>query len=414
MNTAQEIQPFRIEIPDEQIAELDARIAATRWPSELTDVGWDRGVPVEYLKELSHYWRTGYDWRSHEAALNALPQFTTVIEGQTVHFLHVRSTEPDATPLLLLHGWPGSFVDFAEVLGPLSDPAAHGADRSGAFDLVIPSLPGFGFSTPLAGPGMNAAKMAGVFLQLMSALGYQQFGVQGYDTGSWVAPEVAKQAPERVIGVHLNAAVSFPIGLEGETEGLSDADQARWDIMQNFNDGYLQCNAKRPQTVAYGLHDSPVGLLAWIVEKYKELSHPEEALPEQVLDRDLMLTNISIYWFTGTVGTAAQIYYEEISASDWAEADSWGAVDQSGEAGTEQWAQDDGTEPASESFSWAPDKGTTPTAFLLSAHDVTVRRWADRDHRIVRWTELGEGGHFLAMERPDLLVGDVREFFTQR
>ncbi|GAB4107426.1 hypothetical protein GCM10028790_64450 [Micromonospora taraxaci] len=199
------------------------------------------------LKDLAEYWRTGYDWRVHEAALNAHPQYLATIDGQNIHYLHVPSPEPDAMPLLLLHGWPGGIVDFLDVIGPLSDPHGHGGDPADAFHLVVPSLPGFGFSMPLAGPGMDPARMAGLLVQLMSRLGYDRYGVQGYDTGSWVAPELGKQDPVGVVGVHVNAMVTCPIGADGEMDGLSDIEQRRWQAMQNFNDGYLQCNSKRPQ-----------------------------------------------------------------------------------------------------------------------------------------------------------------------
>jgi epoxide hydrolase len=384
-DTSHGIRPFRIDIPQSQLDELHARLANTRWPDELPGVGWDRGVPLDYLQGLADYWRAGYDWRAHEAALNGYPQFLTTIDGQDIHFLQVRSSEPDAMPLLLLHGWPGGVVDFLDVIGPLSDPRAHGGDPAGAFHLVIPSLPGFGFSTPLAGPGMGAARMAGVLVQLMSRLGYERYGVQGYDTGAWVAPELGKQDPDRVIGIHLNAMLTFPIGEEGEMDGLTEVEQRRWQAMQNFNDGYLQCNSKRPQTVTYGLHDSPVGQLAWIVEKFKELTDPPDRLPEDSVDRDRILTDVSIYWLTGTAGSAAQIYYEEISANAWSEDGGWAG----------------------------PQRGTVPTGVLVSVHDVTIRRWAERDHHIVHWTELDRGGHFLAMEQPALLVGDVRDFFRK-
>ncbi|MFI6905754.1 epoxide hydrolase family protein [Nonomuraea sp. NPDC050394] len=373
------IRPFRIEIPQARLDDLAARLAATRWPDELPGVGWSRGVPVEYLRELAGYWRTGYDWRAQEAAINEHPQYLTAIDGQNVHFLHVRSPEPDATPLLLLHGWPGAVTDFLDVIGPLSDPRAHGGDPAAAFHLVIPSLPGFGFSTPLAGPGMNAARMAGLFVRLMAELGYDRYGAHGYDTGSWVAPAIGRQDPDHVIGVHMNGMITFPAGAEGEMDGLSEVERGRWERMENFNDGYLQCNSKRPQTVAYGLNDSPAGQLAWIMEKFKELTIPEDGLPEESIDRDSMLTDVSIYWLTGTAGSAAQIYYEEISAADWNE---------------------------------TPERGKVPTGVLVTAHDVTIRPWAERDHNVVRWTELGEGGHFLSMERPDLLVADLRAFFT--
>ncbi|WP_432076638.1 epoxide hydrolase family protein [Streptomyces wuyuanensis] len=403
--TSSDIRSFRIDIPQAQLDDLQARLTGTRWPDELPGVGWSRGVPMAYLKDLAEYWRTSYDWRAHEAELNTLPQYMTTIDGQNIHFLHVRSPRADATPLMLLHGWPGSVADFLDVIGPLSDPDAHGGEPDDAFHLVIPSLPGFAFSTPLAGPGMDTARMAGAFTQLMACLGYTRYGVQGYDTGSWIAPEMGRQAPDHVIGVHVNAVITFPTGAEGEMDGLTEAEQRRWDRMQNFNDGYLQCNSKRPQTVAYALTDSPVGQLAWIVEKFKELTDPEDALPEDSIHRDRILTEVSLYWLTATAASAAQVYYEEISASTWSEA---AADDRTapGAAHDTGWSDGQGD--------WAAgSRGTVPTAMLLSTHDVTIRRWAERDHNIVRWTELDSGGHFLAMEAPELLVGDLREFFNK-
>ncbi|MCP2334319.1 epoxide hydrolase family protein [Actinoalloteichus caeruleus] len=419
--TANGIRPFRIDVPQTQLDDLHDRLANTRWPDEVPGVGWSRGVPTSYLRELTEYWREHHDWRAREAELNRHPQFTTRIDGQNVHFLHVRSTEPGATPLLLLHGWPGTFADFLEVIAPLTDPRAHGGDPADAFHLVIPSLPGFGFSVPLAGPGMNAARMAGILARLMAELGYERYGVQGYDTGSWIAPEVARQATDHVVGVHVNAMLSFPIGAPGEMDNLTEKEQRSWDGMRDYNDGYLQCNAKRPRTVAYGLHDSPVGQLAWIVEKFKELSEPEDGLPEESLDRDWMLTTVALYWFTGTAGSAAQIYYEEMSANSWSDAEGGGEWDASGEAAASgSWGGDDqpgageaGGAGGTGETSWAPERGTTPTAVLLSALDVTVRPWAERDHNVVRWTELERGGHFLSQEDPGALVADVRAFFRQ-
>ncbi|MFF3721308.1 epoxide hydrolase family protein [Streptomyces erythrochromogenes] len=389
-NTIPGISRFRIDVPRSRLDDLRSRLAATRWPDELPGVGWSRGVPVAYLKGLADHWLTAYDWRTHEAELNAHPQYVTDVEGQNIHFLHVRSPEPGATPLVLLHGWPGSVADFLDVIGPLADPRAHGGDPADAFHLVIPSLPGFGFSTPLAGPGMGAARTAAVLTRLMSRLGYARYGVHGYDTGSWVAPRMGAQAPERVIGVHVNALLTFPVGAEGETDGLTEAEQRRWQAMQDFNDGYLQCNSKRPQTVGYALTDSPVGQLAWMVEKFKELTAPADGLPEDSIDRDRMLTAVSLYWLTGTAASAAQIYYEEVSAGTWGEEESAHGEPGAGAAGA---------------------RGTVPTAVLLSTHDVTIRRWAERDHNVVRWTELDRGGHFLAMEEPEALVDDVRRFF---
>ncbi|UNZ16234.1 epoxide hydrolase family protein [Streptomyces sp. 891-h] len=412
MSTAQEIASFRIDIPQADLDDLADRLGRTRWPDAPAGVGWSRGVPPAYLRELAAYWASEYDWRAQEARMNAHPQFTTVIEGQRLHFLHVRSPHQDATPLLLLHGWPGTFADFLDIVGPLTDPTAHGGAEEDAFHLVIPSLPGFGFSIPLAGPGMGPARMAELLAQLMERLGYERYGVQGYDTGAWVAPEVGKQAPEKVTGIHVNALISVPVGAEGEMDGLSDADERRRQRMENFNDGYLQCNSKRPQTVAYGLTDSPAGQLAWIVEKFKELTDPEDGLPEDSIDRDRFLTAVSLYWLTATAASSAQVYYEAMSAQDWTdEAQDWsGAADDwSGAAEADGGA---GPGAAGQDQDWAAaQRGTVPTGVLVSAHDVTVRPWAERDHNIVRWTELEAGGHFLAMEAPGPLVEDVRAFF---
>ncbi|MFE9580064.1 epoxide hydrolase family protein [Nocardia sp. NPDC006044] len=425
-NTPESIRPFRIGIPQADLDDLHARLANTRWPAELAGVGWSRGVPVDYLKGLADYWRSGFDWRAQESRLNAHPQFVTDVDGQTIHFLHVPSPEPDATPLLLLHGWPGGVADFLELIGPLSDPRAHGGDPADAFHLVIPSLPGFGFSIPLAGPGMNAAKMAGALSRVMDKLGYDRYGVHGYDTGALVAPRLGKQDAERVTGVHVNGLITFPVGIDGELDGLTELEQQRWARMQNFNDAYLQCNSKRPQTVAFGLNDSPVGQLAWMVEKFKELTMPEDGLPEDSIDRDRILLEVSLYWLTGTAGSSAQIYYEEISANDWSSAE-WSAGDTAGRS-ADTWGADSAIEQsAGERIAGQPDeawadggadwtttaRSTVPTGVLVSAHDVTIRRWAERDHHIVHWTELGRGGHFLSLEDPQAVVDDLRVFFRK-
>ncbi|MFF5081523.1 epoxide hydrolase family protein [Actinoplanes sp. NPDC000266] len=354
--------PFRIDISQAQLDDLKARLSNTRWPDELPGVGWSRGVPVGHLRKVAEYWRTGYDWRVHEAALNRYPQHLTTIDGQNLHFLHVPSPSPDATPLLLLHGWPGGVADYLDLIEPLS----------GAFHLVIPSLPGFGFSTPLAGPGMNADRIARILAALMAELGYDRYGVHGYDWGAWTGAKVGRHDPERVSGVHLTALVTVPAGADGELDALSEADQRRWQRVLNYNDAYLKCNSKRPQTVGYALTDSPAGQLAWMVEVFREHTDPADGI-----DLDRVLTEVSIYWLTGTAASAAQIYYEEFSAN-----------------------------PPRGS-----GRGTVPTGVLVSGHDTTIRPWAERDHHIVHWTELGKGGHFLAMEVPELLAEDILAFF---
>ncbi|MGH2662495.1 MAG: epoxide hydrolase family protein [Actinomycetota bacterium] len=378
-----DISSFRIDIPDADLADLRDRLARTRWPDELADVGWSRGVPVDYLKGLAEYWRTAYDWRKQEATLNELPQFTTTIDGANVHFLHVRSPEANALPLVLTHGWPGSFVEFVEVIGPLSDPGSHGGDPADAFDLVIPSIPGFGFSGPTRDAGWTANRVARAWAELMSRLGYERYGAQGGDWGAMVSPELGRVDPDHVVGVHVNAAtVGFiPMGPSpDEVASLTDAEKVRLDRLNNYLSqmtGYFQIQSTRPQTLAYGLNDSPVGQLAWIVEKFKEWTHDAE-VPEDAVDRDHMLTNVMLYWLTGTAGSSAQIYYEGMHSGSW------------------------GAEP-----------GPTPTGVANFAEDVAIRRYSEQGNNIVHWSEFDRGGHFAAMEAPDLLVGDVREFFRK-
>jgi epoxide hydrolase len=378
---ANEIRPFRIAIPQAAIDDLGERLARTRWPAELAGSGWEAGVPVDYLKRLAEYWATGYDWRAHETRLNEFPQFTTVIDGQTVHFLHVRSAEPAALPLIITHGWPGSVAEFVNIIGPLTDPASHGGDSADAFHVVAPSLPGFGFSTPLAGPGWNTSRVAQAWAELMQRLGYDRYGAQGGDTGSVVSPELGRIDPEHVIGVHVNNLGTFPSGDPSELADLTDEDQARLTFLETWGrdmSGYAIIQSTRPQTVSYALTDSPAGQLAWIIEKFKEWTDPAASLPEDAVDRDLILTDVSVYWLTGTAGSAARIYYE----------------------GARSWGQ-------------AAPKSPVPTAVAVFPGDTTLRPLAERDHNVVHWAEFSRGGHFAAMEAPDLLVGDVRGFFRR-
>jgi pimeloyl-ACP methyl ester carboxylesterase len=380
--TGSEIRPFRVDIPQADIDDLHERLDHTRWPSELPRVSWNRGVPVGYLKGLVQYWRTGYDWRAHEVRLNAYPQFLTEIDGQTIHFLHVQSSEPNATPLMLIHGWPGSFVEFIELIGPLTDPAAHGGDPADAFHLVIPSVPGFGFSTPLSEAGWTHGRIAKAFTELMTRLGYDRYGLQGGDIGAFEAPLMGQLAPERIVGVHVNALVTFPSGDPADLEGLTEAEQERIARFRNFEQdmsGYMAIQGTRPQTQAYGLADSPAGQLGWILEKFKEWTDPSADLPEDAVDRDHLLTNVSIYWFSNTAGSSANLYYETYH------------------------------DPSL----FAPrERSSVPTGVAVSTtQDIAIRRLAERDHNIVRWTEFDRGGHFVAMENPGFLVEDVRAFF---
>lgn len=376
-----DIRPYRVDIPQAELDDLRDRLDRTRWPQELPGTGWERGVPVGYLKDLAGFWRTSFDWRKQEARLNEFPQFITTIDGADVHFLHVRSPEPGARPLMLVHGWPGSVMEFLDVIGPLTDPRSFGGTAEDAFHLVIPSLPGHGFSGPLRETGWTHGRMAAAFAELMDRLGYEHYGVQGGDVGAVIAPEMGRLRPERVIGVHVNALVTFPSGDPSELAELTGAEQRRLAGFKNFRDemmGYMQVQGTRPLTVAYGLTDSPVGQLAWIVEKFKEWTDPANELPETAVDRDALLANVSIYWFTRTAGSSAQMYYETFHGGG----------------------------------AWGKSRTTVPTGgAVFPGGDYAIRRLAERDHTIVHWSEFDRGGHFAAMEAPDLLVGDVRAFF---
>jgi len=380
-----EIRPFRVEVPDEALDDLRDRLGRTRWPSEVPGAGWSRGVPLGYLKELAGYWRDGYDWRAQEARLNQVPQFVTEIDGQPVHFLHARSPEPGALPLVITHGYPGSVVEFLDAIGPLTDPRAHGGDPADAFHVVAPSLPGFGFSTPVREPGWAMTRTARAWAELMARLGYERYGAQGGDIGAGITGMLASLDPGHVVGVHLNsdplavAAVALPPGDQADQAAVTAEHRASLERMRQFQAdglGYLQLQTTRPQTVAYALTDSPAAQLAWIAEKFKEWTDPRADLPEDAVDRDQLLTNVSLYWFTGTGASAAQFLYEAAHAGDW-------------------------PGPSDVPQGWA----------VFAAPDDLVRRLIDPDGKIGHWSEFGRGGHFAAMEAPDLLVQDVRAFF---
>ena len=375
------IRPYRISVPQADLDDLRGRLARTRWARDLPGAGWERGVPTGYLRELAGYWAQEYDWRACEAALNAHAQFITTIDGASVQFLHLRSAQPDATPLLLLHGWPGSIVEFLDMIGPLTDPAAHGGDPADAFHLVIPSLPGYGFSGPLTETGWTDGRSAAALAELMDRLGYDRYGVQGGDVGAFIAPLIGRMAPGRVIGVHVNALVTFPSGDPAEMAALTGAERARLAAMEKWqqqSSAYLQVQGTRPQTIGQALTDSPSGLLAWIVEKFQEWTNPAALLPEDAVDRDRILTDVSIYWFTATAGSAAHTYYERFN------------------------------DPSM----WMPqERSTVPTAVAVFPTDISIRPFASKTSNIVRWSQFDRGGHFAALEAPDLLTADIREFF---
>jgi pimeloyl-ACP methyl ester carboxylesterase len=379
MNENAEIRPFHVEIPQADLDDLKERLARARWPEELPGVGWGHGIPVPYLRELAEYWTDGYDWREWEAKLNEYPQFITEIDGHNIHFLHVHSAEPDALPLILTHGWPGSVVEFLELISPLTDPRAHGADPADAFHVVVPSIPGFGFSGPTRETGWTVPRVARAWAELMRRLGYERYAVHGGDTGALISRELGLVDQERVVGLHVTQIFSASATTENadfsvEAEKRSVEAGYRYEYELG---GYAAIQATRPQLIAYGLTDSPVFQLAWIADGFKEWTDSTDA-PEAAVDRDALLTNVTLYWLTGTAGSSAR-YYKE---------------------GVETWSEPESPSPV-------------PTAVAVFPRDifVPIRRLAEPNHNIVRWTEFDRGGHFAALEEPDLLIGDLRESF---
>ena len=368
--------PFRIDVSDAQIDDLKARLEGTRWPAATT-TDWSHGQPVPFIRELAGQWLRSYDWRAHEAELNAYPQFLTEIDGQTVHFLHVKSREAGAFPLILTHGWPSSVYEFIDVIGPLTDPRAHGLDPRVSFDLVIPSVPGYGFS-PLSGPGWDSSRVARAWDALMKGLGYGRYGAQGGDLGALISRELGILAPEGLVGVHLQQIFAFPNGAPGEMDTLTPFEREGFANLDKFQKyaGYQPIQQKRPATLGFGLVDSPAAVLAWNAELFFGF----EGEGAKSADRERYLTHASIYWFTATGGSAANIYYEDTQTG----------------AG------------------YREDRNDTPTGVSVFPWDFrSVRSFAERANSIVYWREMPEGGHFAAADTPRLFVDELRTFFAQ-
>ncbi|MFI6169131.1 epoxide hydrolase family protein [Nocardia sp. NPDC051052] len=373
------IEPFRIDIPQADLDDLNSRLANTRWPDELPGVEWSYGIPTSYVRELAEYWRTGYDWRAQEVARNAVPQFVTEIDGQRIHFTHVCSPEVDALPLVLIQGWP--FEDFTDVIGPLTDPRAHGGDPNDAFHLVIPSLPGIGFSGPTRQAGAAATeRSAELIAKLMARLGYSRYGAQGGDAGSFIAPQLGRIDTEHVTGIHLNDPITIP-SWNDDGSGYSAADQEKLAELQDWSSretsGYAGMHATRPQTLAPAVSDSPAGMMAWVLDVVNTYTDPAKSLPDEAIARDMLLTNLSVLWFTNTTASSMRLYKE-----------------------SQQW----GAELANSGV---------PTGVAVFPSGSVIRGVAEKQHTIVHWSEFDRGGHFAAMETPDLLVTDVREFFRK-
>ena len=382
--SAAEIRPFRIDIPQAELDDLHDRLGRTRWPDELPGVGWAYGIPLGYLRELAEYWRTTYDWRQHEARLNEFAQYMTTIDGENGHVLHVRSPEPDALPLIIIHGWPGSIVEFLHIIGPLTNPRAYGANASDAFHLVAPSIPGYGFSGPTHQTGWDVKRIAAAFAELMRRLGYERYGAHGGDWGAAISRQLGLVDPGHIFGLHVTMLPSIPSGDPDEMALLTDTERRYLEAGARFQQqgsGYFMIQSSRPQTLAYALTDSPVGQLAWVAEKFKEWTDSTD-VPENAVDRDQLLTNVTVYWLTRTANSSARLYYEFAHSGG-----SWHRV-----------------EPSS-----------VPTGVAVFPREIAppIRRFAERSNNIVHWSEFDRGGHFAAMEEPDLLIADIREFFRR-
>ena len=395
MDESTAIRPYRIEIPQSDVDDLHERLRRTRWPDFSAGPDWSRGVPPDYLEGLAEYWLNDFDWRAQEARLNEIPQFVTTVDGQDIHFFHVRSPEPDAMPLVVTHGWPSSSVEFLRVLAPLTDPHASGGDSADAFDVVVPTLPGYGLSTPLHVGWGNLFQVAQAWAEIARRLGYERYGLQATDAGAGVAGILAMIAPDQVAGMHLTGtAAGTPFGPPLDPDDFEGEDRDRIVRFNAYRDeglGYFHLQATRPQTIAYALTDSPVGQLAWIVEKFHEWTDPAAERPDDAVDRDQLLTNVSLNWFRQAGATSAHSVYEGVQA--------WKHM-ASGQA--------DGSGNGSEGSDVPPGP---PTGYAVFAADTTVRSLADPDGRLAHWSNFDRGGHFPAMEVPGLWVTDVREFF---
>jgi pimeloyl-ACP methyl ester carboxylesterase len=376
--TAEAIRPFRIDVSDAELEDLRERLARTRWPDELPGVGWSYGVSRDFVNEMTELWRTSFDWRKQEAVLNEFPQFTTTIDGTNVHFLHVRSREPDAMPLILTHGWPGSVAEFLDVIGPLTDPVSHGGSAADAFDVVIPSIPGYGFSGPTNDTGWDSARVAKAWDALMKRLGYERYGAHGGDAGALITRELGILKPSGLVGVHVLQIFAFPSGDPEEMARMDDYEKEGMKNLENFeaSSGYLKIQQTRPQTLAYGLTDSPAGQLAWNTELFAGFGGENAGN----VDRDRFLTHVSIFWFTATAGSSAREYYED----------------------------------AKSGAGYREVRNETPTGVSVFPYDFrSVRAFAERSNNIVHWSQFDRGGHFAASDAPDLLIGDLRTFFRR-
>ncbi|MBW0003571.1 MAG: epoxide hydrolase [Hyphomicrobiales bacterium] len=377
------IENFTIDLPEAVLADLSRRIDATRWPHEIEGSDWEAGTNLSYMKVLAAYWRDGFDWRSQEKALNALPQHRIVLDDLHIHFVHQRGKGPKPLPLIMTHGWPGSFAEMVKLVPLLSDPEVHGASPNDAFDVVVPSLPGYGFSDRPRERGMNPKRIAALWARLMAALGYARFGAQGGDWGSAVSSALGLDHADKLVGIHLNyIAGRFLLGgtiNQPQEDAVANEYLAQLRSWWDSEGGYNHQQGTKPQTLSYGLNDSPVGLAAWIIEKFQTWTDCDGDL-ERVLTRDELLTNVMIYWATETIHSSTRLYYES----------------------------------REQPLRLSPTNYVKPpVAVALFPREIPMppRSLAERGYNITRWTTMPRGGHFAAMEQPELLAQDIREFF---
>jgi len=370
------IETFRIAIDDSVLDDLRSRLTRTRLPDQIEDTGWEYGIPTDYLRALLDYWRESYDWRAQEARLNELAHFRTRVDGESMHFIHARSPHADAFPLLLLHGWPGSIVEFLEVIPRLTEPDAHGGLARDAFHLVVPSLPGYGFSEPTRTRGWDASRIARAFMELMRRLEYGRYGAQGGDWGAQVATRIGALDPAHCAAIHLNMPVA---DRPTDEVVLTDADKEDLAAMQRFQreeSGYALEQGTKPQTLGVALGDSPAGLLAWIVEKFRAWSDCDGD-PENIFTRDQLITNVMLYWVTETITSSARLYWEHSNSAE------------------------------------ALEFVGVPTGVARYPKEVVrfPRSWVERSYNVTHWADMPRGGHFAAMEQPALFADDVQRFF---
>jgi pimeloyl-ACP methyl ester carboxylesterase len=375
---SESIEPFEVHVDHVVLGDLHHRLAHARLPDQIEGTGWEYGMPMEYLRQLVEYWRDSYDWRSEESRLNGFDHYRTSIDSQVIHFIHAESAHPDARPLLLIHGWPGSIVEFLDVIPRLTDPESYGGQPSDAFHVIVPSLPGYGFSEPPRSPGWDVPRIARAFIELMARLEYPSYFAQGGDWGAQVTTWIGALDPEHCAAIHLNMAPGLP---PEAPEALTDQEQADLVSMKQFTkdeSGYAIEQGTKPQTVGVALNDSPAGLLAWIVEKFRSWSD-SDGHPEPTFRRDQLLTNVMLYWVTQTAASSARLYWE-----------------------------------TGHSSAGSPPFVSVPTGVARYPKEVLrwPRSWVERQCNVVYWETMPRGGHFPAMEQPELFVDDLRRYFS--